>query len=713
MVSGRLLTDELILHELPVQHSHPMDSSRVLLGLMALSRKAAEPPSERDPLEGVISTGVLRSLLGALHFRDVATVRHSRRVAMLAVGMAQYLGWEGRHLKVLEVAALLHDIGKIGVPDNILFKPGALSPDEAELMSLHHNIGVDVLQACRADQQVLEIVGYLHSHYNGASEGFRRIGGEVPLGARILSVADAYDSLSTEQVYRKAKPHAEIMTILEENAGTQFDGNIVSALSRWTRDEGPPFSGQPHGEFGQTGGSSGPTHPEDALEASTLCHIFAYLYLLESLYDGFYLVDSDLRIVIWNRGAEKLLGYSSQQMLNHVWTSRTLSYSHRDGATCADHDCPMHQVVATGKPSSSIFQMKHGEGHWKEIELQTVPLIDQNQRLQGVAEIFRDVSRSGRKPQEYRELRMAASRDPLTSVANRGELETQMAMLVSEFSERNYEEAFSIIFLDVDHFKSINDKFGHTVGDAVLIEIARLMQHETYSGELVGRYGGEEFVVLCPSTDIAQASQRAERLRIAISKTRIPELKERELTASFGVAQAEPGDSVESLLRRADKALYMAKDGGRNQTRTLTNAELLAGPAQEAAKPQTINPFLYQGTFFAFIAADMVVYKLGGFVNDQQAKLQEVTPKRTVFRLGSAGLLPYWGSTDERRPVEVELNFGEAELNARTGGRSRNNRVEVTIRIRPLGWIKDSKVFQARSYRVYKDLRAYFAAESQ
>jgi putative nucleotidyltransferase with HDIG domain len=87
--------------------------------------------------------------MSALHYRDVATVRHSRRVAVISVGIARVLGWEGRDLKLLEVASLVHDIGKIGVPDNILFKPGKLNQEEQELMELHYNIGVDVLQASR------------------------------------------------------------------------------------------------------------------------------------------------------------------------------------------------------------------------------------------------------------------------------------------------------------------------------------------------------------------------------------------------------------------------------------------------------------------------------------------------------------------------------------------------------------------------------------
>ncbi|MGH7128007.1 MAG: HD-GYP domain-containing protein, partial [Planctomycetaceae bacterium] len=294
MVHAPLLSDELLTTTVTAQSRHPMDSSRLLLGLMKLARKgeaARAAHDDSDPLAGIISRDLLKSLLSALHFRDVSTVCHSRRVAMLAVGMGRYLGWEGRQLKLLEVAALLHDVGKIGVPDNILFKPGKLSPDEAELMALHHNIGIDVLQACRVDQEVLEIVVQSHRHFHGADECFRPPTGTRHQGARILAVADAYDSLSHDQAYRRGMPHTDIMDILMDCAGTQFDGNVVSALSRWKQKE-PDAAHGGDVEFSSGDGLPAPAHPQEALEASTLGHVFSYLYVLESLYDGFYLVDS-------------------------------------------------------------------------------------------------------------------------------------------------------------------------------------------------------------------------------------------------------------------------------------------------------------------------------------------------------------------------------------------------------------------------------------
>ncbi len=688
----------------------------MLLGLMTLSRKATDAeavPEANGPLEGVISAAVLRSLLSALHFRDVATVRHARRVAQLVVGMAQYLGWEGRQLKLLEIAALLHDIGKIGVPDNILFKPGGLSSDEANLMALHHAVGVDVLQACRVDKEVLEIVGQARDEYGSPACGLRRTGSAMSLGARLLAVSDAYDSLRTEQVYRKGKSHEEIMRILMDNAGTQFDGNIVCALARWSQESGLAHTPTAQGDGG--GGpvrALGPAHPEEALEASTLCNIFSYLYVLESLYDGFYLLDSDMRFVVWNSGSERLLGHRTHDMLGRVWTHRALSYAEASGQPYPEHDSPIHHVMASGRATTTTVKIRHADGQWIDVETQSVPLLDEQGHLQGIAEIFRDLSRPSRRPQEYRDLRLAATRDPLTSVANRGELETQLTLLLAESTRTNWAEPFSVIFVDVDHFKRINDELGHGVGDAVLVEVARLLQHETYSGELVGRYGGEEFVVLCPGTELEQGVKRAERVRLALSRTRLAEL-DRPLTASFGVTQAEPGDSVESVLRRADKALYAAKHDGRNLTRSLSLAEQNRGELVQATPELVPQNKVFQGTFVTMVAADMLVYKMGGFVTDEKAKLLEVTPNRVLLRVGQRGLLPFWGGSDDRRPVDVEVNFGEPQRSEVRGRKVGTAKVLVTVRIRPVGWIRDKETFDERAARVLRQLSSYFAAQGE
>ncbi len=691
-------------------HRATSDSSRALLGLLALAETAATDIADGSPeltLEGVISKTVLRSLLGALHQRDIATVRHSRRVALLAVGLADHLGWEGRHLRVLEVAALLHDIGKIGVPDNVLYKPGKLSPDEMELMALHYNIGIDMLQACRVDRQVLEIVDQSQRAYVPGGDSSRLLGREIHMGARILAVADAYESLCTEQIYRQAKSHEDIMNLLTKGSGTQFDGNIVSALARWVQQDGLPFAAQ-NADLNDVGRHRGAACPVETREANSICQIFTYLHTLESLYDGFHLLDAHRRFLIWNRGAESLLGHSAHEMLGRDWSCRLLGYRDPQGGEITDEDCPLRNAVDSGRTSMFQMEAQRADGHAVRVELQAVPLFDAAGKLQGVAEVYRDLARSGgKRPQEFRELKLAATRDALTNVANRGELETQLTAMVGGFA-RNPREPFSVIFADADHFKRVNDTHGHQVGDRVLIDLAKLFTRETYSGELVGRYGGEEFVILCPGTDLEQAVRRAERLRNTLRDTKIGGVDRLKITSSFGVAQVEPGDSVESLMRRADKALYTAKESGRDRTCSLTNVDLLQEGRTRPESEEPADPLLYTSSFSAVVASEMVVYKLGGFVSDHKAVLVEVTTERVVMRVGRSSLLSFLSWTSPPPPVTIELIMaGLSDSRSKSG----SPRLRIVTQVRPQGWMRDSKAFQHRAHHLVRDLKQYFAAE--
>lgn len=689
---------------------NPHDSTRLLIGLMTLHKRAeamSQAGGANDSLSGIISKGVLRSLMSALYFRDAATVQHSRRVAQLATGIAKHLGWESKQITLIEVASLLHDVGKIGVPDNILFKPGKLSPDEAELMNLHHNIGVDVLQACRVNNEVLKYILQAAHHYHGYIGRTRPVGSNVCQGARILAVADAYDSLSTDKTYRQGQSHADIMGILKEASGSQFDGNIVRALERWAENEALP-SGDPSEESAQAGSPSKSMASENSQEAGALGHIFAYLYLLESLYDGFYLVDSDLRFVIWNRGAEKLLGRNAYDILGQVWTTPLLGYADGQGDPLSDNDLPMKRAVECGKPATQNVQIQAADGRWIDVEMQTVPLIDEEGQIHGVAEIFRDLSRNSVRPREYRDLKLAASRDSLTSLANRGELETQLAMMLHD-QQKQSAEPFCVIFTDVDHFKAINDGYGHAVGDQVLIDVAKSLQHEVSSGDLVARYGGEEFVIVCAATDLEQGFKRAERLRLSIMNGSIGGMADLQVTSSFGVTQVEKGDTVEELLRRADSAQYKAKATGRNRTVSLTSAESLEEQAEK--KAEVVNSrFVYETTFHACIAADMIVYKLGGFVRDEHGSLTDVSPTRAVIRLGNRSPIPFWGRSPSWQPIELVVEFGSEKATPSRKQKVASKQVAIKVHVEPLGWIRNADVFQGRAQAVVRLLRSYFVA---
>lgn len=692
--------------------SQATDTSRLLLGMLRLACRSEPEGPEDIALEGVVRSHTLRSLLSGLHVRDLATVQHSRRVAQLATGLSQFLGWEKRHLKLIEIAGLLHDVGKIGVPDTILNKPGVLGPDESALMSLHHNICVDILQAAGVDHEIIEIVGQSREKFGSTLTTYRRPGVPMHMGARILAVADAYDAIRCNWVYRHAKTHEETLHILRENSGSQFDGNIVAALQRWTKESGDPLGARIETDLAQATGALGTPNQEDSRDSAFLVQVCNYLYMLESLYDGFYIVDSDMHVRVWNGGAERLLGHPATDMIDRVWTGRVLAYADHMDKPLKDSDTPIAQALATGRAATHETKIQHADGRWLRVEAYTVPLVDEEGRVLGVAEIHRDLGRTSRRPLENHQLHLAATRDALTGVCNRGELETQLALLLSDCSKTNFHEPFSVIFADVDHFKSINDTFGHTTGDKVLIEFAKLLQHETYSAEIVGRYGGEEFVILCPSTDIAQAVKRADRVRLSIGRMEVEGLHARRVTSSFGVTQVEPGDSLESVLRRADEALYEAKRTGRNKVCSRTRSESDNHAKQKSPELKTAR-YCHEGVFHAIITSDMVVYKLGGFVCDENGKLLEVTPNRALIRVGRCGLFRWWGSSEEKQPVDIELQFADKQIVRDVNGRKvRSSQVEITARVRPYGHVSSKEVFETRAKKVLKRLSSYFVAET-
>ncbi|MFT4554716.1 MAG: diguanylate cyclase (GGDEF)-like protein/PAS domain S-box-containing protein [Planctomycetaceae bacterium] len=682
----------------PVQATHPMNSSRLLLELMQLGGDRVQ----NGGFDAVILRSAMRSLMLALQYRDPGIVHHSRRVAALSVGVAEQLGWEARDLQILEAACLLHDIGKVGIPDIILHKPGRLAPDEAELMGLLYRLAGDVLQACGADSSVVQIVTQSQYHFNGATHDFSVIGSDVHQGARILSVADAYDSLVTSQVFREAFGHEAAMDVLQRGAGSQYDGNVISAMIRWFEFEQIPA------ELLHAREDQYQLSPEEIIEAGSLSHVFSYLYLLESLYHGFYIASTDGCVQVWNHGCQELLGIEQEQIIGQPGLGGLIKYRKQSRRDLTVNECPIRLAIETGRTQSSELEVSRADGRWLAVEVQTLPLIDAAGQLQGVAEIFRDAS-GGREKGHYRDLRLMASRDALTHVANRGELKKRLDAEFAECKDRDFEAPFSIIFLDVDHFKKCNDTYGHAAGDEVLISVARLLQHEMYSGELVARYGGEEFVVLCPETPLDDAWQKAERLRKALEKATVVKSDEFRITASFGVAQLEPTDEADDVLQRADKALYVSKHQGRNRTSKITS-EQLRKHDPEMVKPSLAKPeeFVCDVTLKACMAADMIVYKLKAFVDGNGAKLGKVTAKSVELRLGARGLLSGWGKTADKQPVEILLGIGDSHSTIQRGA---NKLVEIHVRITPIGRARKVDVFKARCRNVLKDLRQYLAAD--
>jgi diguanylate cyclase (GGDEF)-like protein/PAS domain S-box-containing protein/putative nucleotidyltransferase with HDIG domain len=226
--------------------------NRVVLYDPSMANAAAEPPAARQDVhrDGVkrianvpisASCPAVRSLVSALAFRDADTAEHSRRVADHCIRTAQGLQDE-IDLSILEVAALLHDIGKIGVPDHILLKPAGLTEEEWKLMSRHDQIGVEIVENLFDSPELLAIIRCHHCYYDGHGRSDScPVGSEIPVAARILSIADSYDAMVSDRVYRDGCSHEEAIAELRRCSGSQFDPELVERFIE-TIDDSVPVS---------------------------------------------------------------------------------------------------------------------------------------------------------------------------------------------------------------------------------------------------------------------------------------------------------------------------------------------------------------------------------------------------------------------------------------------------------------------------------------
>ncbi|MEW4487877.1 diguanylate cyclase [Thalassoglobus sp. JC818] len=669
-----------------------MNSSLLLESVLQLS-KASQLPTPPNELDDIISIHVLRRLLAAIHFRDVRVLKHSRRVGLLAVGIGSRLGWEDMQLRLIEIAALLHDIGKLGVPDHILGKPGKLSPDEYEYIAGFNRVAVEVLQCCQVNPDVIDIVAQSHGvNIDGTSTQDK----PASLGARILAVADAYESLTSVQPYRPAFDTNKALRTLEEQAGKGFDRNVVAALERWLHSERASVLSDTDAENASIAANA-PADNNAKMAASRFCHVFQYLHTLESLYDAFYMIDRDQRIVMWNMGAVKMFGYSPGELIGQTWHRSIVS------STKAKPD-PVDRCLEESIPVCHRLNLKDVDGNSQSFDVQTLPVTNDSGAVRAVMELICDGNESKRHRGQFRKLQMAATRDALTGAFNRGELEQRLTQAFQQW-EKDPQIPYSVVFVDLDHFKAINDRLSHAVGDRVLIDVARLIQDELYSGEQVGRYGGEEFVILCPETPLEVAIERSERLRRSISSAEIAGRDDLRVTASFGVAQVEMGDTFESVTKRADQALYDAKNSGRNRT-----CYQVTEHWAESQKKSELgeDAYVHQAEIVACVARGMLPMKLKGYVEDIHAKILSVKEEEITLQVGAPTLFRKWGKEDDKQPVRVRVEIHDIPAHEQKQG---TRRLRLKTFTEPVGKPSSPEVFHKRANRVNESLRAYLIAD--
>lgn len=531
----------------------------------------------------------VEALATAIDARDQVGIGHVRRTQIYAVGVGTALGLSDEHLDALRAGALLHDIGKLAVPEHILNKPGRLTSAELEKTKIHADVGASILEKVGFPYPVVPTVRHHHEFWDGSGYPDGLKGDDIPVTARILSVADAYDALRGTRPFRSPVNREDACNFLRSRAGTQFDPHVVNTFLRGLKQLEAEI--EIHG-FGYE--SEVKNAEKSAGRASYVEQIKRANQEVFSLYEMARDFGSSLNL-------EDTLGLLTRKVREFVPYDTCLVYlldgdgehataAHVEGRNSA---ALLGKRIAVGEGASGFvlkkrkpvenvdpsldFAFSHAEICGQYVGMASVPLMAE-ERLVGAISVFTDklavyeeehlrlletISRIAgdaiSKSQKHAETEVHAQTDPLTGLPNARGLQMQFEKEIGR--ARRAGASLQVLMLDLDGFKAVNDNLGHKAGDTVLKEVGRIIKDELRDYDFLARYGGDEFVALIPGTDSADVIELCSRIETAVGAF---SLTADGVSASVGVSVGSAGypaqgESFEDLLIAADKAMYRTK----------------------------------------------------------------------------------------------------------------------------------------------------------
>ncbi len=288
-----------------------------------------------------------------------------------------------------------------------------------------------------------------------------------------------------------------------------------------------------------------------------------YKSLLDNLFDGVYFMNLERSILYWNKGAERITGYSSSEVEGSRCQDNLLMHVDSEGTNLCRNLCPARKTMEVGASAEVEVFLHHKNGHRIPVSVRISPIRDENGSIVGAVEVFRDNSEKLASLSLIEELQEKAFQDTLTNLPNRRYLDKHLMAKLDELAR--YDWPFGLIFLDIDHFKAINDTHGHDVGDETLKTLARTLVNCSRSFDTVARWGGEEFVVVVANVDRVKLRRIAERYRSMVESSTVAAGETIfRMTISLGATLARKKDTLDSLLKRADGLMYQSKLAGRN-----------------------------------------------------------------------------------------------------------------------------------------------------
>jgi diguanylate cyclase (GGDEF)-like protein/putative nucleotidyltransferase with HDIG domain len=541
----------------------------------------------------------IEALARAIDAKDQTTQMHIRRVQVYAAGLAKSAGLSESEIQGVKTAALLHDIGKLAVPEHILSKPGPLTQEEFQKIRIHPQVGAEIIAAVPFPYPVAPLILSHHERWDGKGYPQGLTGAEIPLGARILTIVDYYDAVTTERPYHKALSKESAIGLLKHEAGRALDPKLVpvfvdmlpSLVAELGGGAEPEADDEPAQALpGSTAVGLVPPGAASAFENIALAHreIYALYEIAQSMgtslgvSDTMALISSKLsKIVSWS-GCALFLHQPETDSLKcrfaaGVDTPRLLNVTMKVGHGLSGWVARNRRTLINGDPrvtfeavgitgelglhSAIVCQLQYNDTFIGCLALYHVEpnhyTEDHRRLLERIAEQAGAVIHNSIVFEQTQEDSLT---DPLTGLPNRRSMFVHLSRELARAERLKSEVA--IVVMDIDGFKGINDTYGHNVGDHALREVAAALQTALRPYDLCVRYAGDEFIVVLGdcTREVAEAKRRELQSRVAEIQLEVRAGKRLRLGASAGAAVfPEDGGTYEQLLAAADHLMYRDK----------------------------------------------------------------------------------------------------------------------------------------------------------
>lgn len=552
----------------------------------------------------------IEALALAIEAKDDTTHDHLQRVQIYATELARELGLTPEEKEALLAASVLHDIGKLAVPEHIISKPGRLTPEEFEKMKIHPIVGAEILERVRFPYPVAPIVRTHHEKWDGTGYPAGIKGEAIPIGARILSVVDCLDALASDRQYRRALPLDEAMEIVKSESGKAFDPRVVEVLSRLyvdlekkaqratpskkdklSKDVKVELGEAPAAGFEQAKAASpvgdATQQPVDFLhsiasarqEVQALFEISQDLGTSLSLDETLALLSVRLRriiphhsLAVWLREGETLVPAHINGEDFRLFSSLAIPVGQGLSGWVAENGKPivngnptvesgyLNDPTVTSTLRSAVAVPLEGNG--RNVGVLSLYHADRDafsrDHLRILNAISSKVGMAIENAQRLQQVETTTTVDLLTSLPNARSLFLQLDSELSRAKRSN--TAVTVLVLDMDGLKGINDRFGHIQGNRILGQVAANLKASCREYDFVARMGGDEFVVLLPGMRPTETKDRIEELRHVVAEAGFSALHDEPLTVSIGLAAyPRDGADAESLLAEADRRMYLEK----------------------------------------------------------------------------------------------------------------------------------------------------------